>query len=305
MLSVIAENLNSLSALNRLIRTNKRLSVESSTDSMFSSVAENMDGMSRKRLWKLFGLPVKLPPAHLVFESYRYPPGLFSSKYSFSPAEAFKSALLINYTTARINSSYITRRKQSESMKITWALKKKKIQDVLDARQDEIKTIYASICINYDELNKHPRNVTESEEMYLKHNIVLDLNYTFRDFRIIAHADAGILNLEDNAFMKVAVKDLKDFTNLTKDEKLYILGINIAYEHFLFNYTNYLDIIHTNGLDVNGYDDEVQWLFKPPSVWPWVNGAPCINMPYEDEYENSEDYSEFREFVDELSVTWF
>ena len=304
MISVIAENLNSLGALNRLIRTNKCLSVESSKDSIFFSVVQNMDGMSRKRLWKLFGLPVKLPPAHLVFESYRYPPGLFSSKYSFSPAEAFKSALLINYTTARINSSYITRKKQSESMKITWALKKKTIQDVLDARQDEIKTIYASIGINYDELNKHPRNVTESEELYLKHNVVTDLNYTLRDFKIIAHAGAGILNLEDNAFMKLAVKDLKDSKNLTNDEKLYILGKNIAYEHFLFNYTNYLDIMHKNALDVMGYDDEVQWLFKPPSVWPWMNGAPCIDMPFEEE-ENSEDYLEFREFVDELSVHWF
>ena len=118
MISVIAENLDSLGALNRLMRTNKHLSVEASTTCTISKMVQNMNGMNRKALWKLFVLPGKIPPTHLVLNSNLYPLGLFSSKQPFSPADAFKSSLMISGGIPFMNRVSLEGKNQSNAMKL-------------------------------------------------------------------------------------------------------------------------------------------------------------------------------------------
>jgi hypothetical protein len=307
MISVIAENLDSLGALNRLMRTNKHLSIESSTTCTISSVVQNMDGMDRKALWKLFVLPGKVPRRHEVINSnvsgvysnvFRMSLPNPSNEQFFSPVDAFKSAMIIHRTTNLMNRESLIRKKGSTSMKLVWALKKKALQDLVDARGCEIKKIHESLGIEDDQLEF--RHISHTENTYIQSDCITELNRTYRDYKFIAQDKAGILHHPDNTFRMVAVKEYQYRENLNNDERLYILKKNIAYKHFLYNYTNYLDIIEKHQITT----EMVQWLFPPPSVWPWVDGSRRVEVEYNDK-TNEEDYGKFRSRVDPLYGRYF
>ena len=300
MISVITENLDSLSALNRLIRTNKKINVEAKRICTISKVVSNMQGMNRRALMRLFVLPSKKIFADYVVDNELYPPGLFSSKDSFTPIDAFQSSLLMNDSISNINRLFCIRKKQSNTMRLVWASKQNMEQTKFEAREaraKEIKTIHESLHMKHDDFQNS--YVTEAETRYLNDSLIGHLNFTFRDHKFIAHNLAGILHHPDNTFQMVALKDMRDPSSLSYDERIFILGKNIAYEHFLFNYTNYLEILRVNDLDVSQYENDVQYLFKPPSVWPWVDESPAFHAVYNDD-TNEEEYDEFLKYSAKL-----
>jgi len=300
MVSVITEKLDSLGALNRLIRTNKKLNVEANRICTISKVVSNMQGMNRRALFRLFVLPSRKVFADYVVDNELYPPGLFSCKHSFTPSDAFKCSLLMNDSIRNINRLSGIRKNQSNTMRLVWASKKKMAQnkcEAREAREYEIKIIHESLHMKHNEF--HTSYVTDAETKYLNDSWIGHLNFTYRDHKFIAHHLAGILHHPDNTFQMVALKDMQDWSSLSQDERLYILGKNIAYEHFLFNYTNYLDILHDNDIDVSQYENDVQYLFKPPSVWPWVDASPSFHVVYDND-TNEEEYDKFREYSDTL-----
>ena len=295
MLSVITEKLDSLGALNRLIRTNKTLKVEANRHCFISKVVSNMQGMNRRALLRLFVLPSRKVFADYIVDNELYPQGLFSCKQSFTPIDALTCSLLMNGSIRNINRLSGIRKKQSNTMRLVWMSK----NNSREAREYEIKTIHESLFIKQFENCV----VTEAETRYLNDSWIGHLNFTYRDHKFIAHHLAGILNHPDNTFQMVALKDMQDEkyarSSLSQDERLFILGKNLVYEHFLLNYTNYLEILHSNDLDVNQYENEVQYLFKPPSIWPWVDASPSFHAVY-DEDTNQEEYDNFREYTDTL-----
>ena len=178
-----------------------------------------------------------------------------------------------------MNRIFLKRQHQSSVMKNRW---------FLNGRDKDIEQIMKDLNIHLDYIDQHRK--TDAEKQYLRYSYIGKLNPTYVDHKFMAHNVSGILLHADNTFRRIASKDS---ALISKQEELFVLGKNIAYEHFLFNYTNYLDIIHNSKVGVDFDGNKVQYLFKPPSVWPWVITSPHIDMVYDPD-TNEESYLAFR-----------
>jgi hypothetical protein len=79
--------------------------------------------------------------------------------------------------------------------------------------------------------------------------------------------NAGLLM--DSTFLRVALTDMRHPHLLTKSEQLLVLRHNIAWEHYLFNFTNFISVValvEPFVVDV----EHVHTLFPLPTRWPWV-----------------------------------
>ena len=277
MLSMIVQHLDSLGSLNRLIRTNKRLNIEAGNTYTISNVIENMEWMNWKSLSKLFVLPGKMKPSHLVNKNGHLSLHRHSCKHQYFPRDAFSASLAINLTVHRINEVFLIRQHRSNVMK---GLNVSKI------RKQDIEQIMKDLDLRQEAIH----HITDAERNYLRHSFIGILNPIFIDHKFMAHTISGILLHKDNTFRRIASTDS---ALLSKEEKLFVLGKNIAYEIFLLNHTNYLDIIRESRTEVDLDYHKVQYLFKPPSVWPWVTNSPRVNAAYDPD-TNEQAYLAFR-----------
>ena len=277
MLSIIAHNLDSLGSLNRLIRTNKRLKVEAGNTYIISKVIPNMKWMNWKSLSKLFVLPGKMKPSHLVNDNSHFSPHRHSYRHQCFPKDAFCASIAIHLSVHRINEVFLIRQRRGILLKGSCVSK---------GRKQDIEQIMKDLDLSKRRINR----ITDAERNYLRHSFIGELNPIYRDHKFMAHTISGILLHRDNTFRRIACMDS---VLLSKEEQLFVLGKNIAYENFLFNHTNYLDIIQESGLAVDLDNKKVQYLFKPPSLWPWVTNSPRMNVAYDPD-TNEQAYLAFR-----------
>lgn len=261
LLPVVCESIHSLKILNLLMRTNKRLSTEANNFHTISTVVKNMSAMNQKTICKLFILrkgDFKIP---FIYNKLLYSSRVFHRTNIFSPYGAFKRSIILHGSVSGISEQFHRRMIRSNAMKLACARLRGEKHQELEARRNRIKQIRQDLGIV--ECGEHW--VTDAEQNYLDSSFIGRLNSAYRDHKLMAHYMAGILYLTENTFRTVALKDLRHPSTLTEDEKYYILCKNIVYEHFLFNYTNYLTLLYQNLVDTVG----IQYLFDLPSVWPW------------------------------------
>jgi hypothetical protein len=89
--------------------------------------------------------------------------------------------------------------------------------------------------------------------------------------------NAGLLRGDECSFKHVARIDMTAPDTLTHSERMLVLRHNVAWEHYLFNFTNFIALlasIEDLVRDVN----HVESLFPLPTRWPWMTHS-C--MPHD------------------------
>ena len=80
--------------------------------------------------------------------------------------------------------------------------------------------------------------------------------------------EAGLLQGMDNNFLRIVRIDMTAPEMLTRDEKLLVLRHNIAWEHYLANYTNFNLILESVERVITDID-HIESLIPLPNRWPW------------------------------------
>ena len=80
--------------------------------------------------------------------------------------------------------------------------------------------------------------------------------------------EAGLLHGMDNNFLRIVRIDMTTPETLTHDEKMLVLRHNIAWEHYLVNYTNFNRILQSVELVIRDID-HIESLIPLPTRWPW------------------------------------
>jgi hypothetical protein len=121
----------------------------------------------------------------------------------------------------------------------------------------------------------------------------------YRDKRLMNMHKAGLLAIPENVFRRVAITDMTEPATLTSSERLMILKYNIAWEHYLLNYTNFRSLQQSvRHVIVDPY--HVQFLFPLPTSWPWIaKTCPNVEKDYNID-EIMQKWGEYRQVHDEL-----
>jgi hypothetical protein len=113
---------------------------------------------------------------------------------------------------------------------------------------------------------------TDAEMYYDKYAIIKPIGTVYRNKRLFALNSAGILHIGGavvNSFLRVARVDMNDPVKLTHTERLFVLRHSIAWQHYLYNYTNFAEALMLVAdviVDIN----HIEFLFPLPSHWPWI-----------------------------------
>jgi hypothetical protein len=81
--------------------------------------------------------------------------------------------------------------------------------------------------------------------------------------------NAGLLHGDTCSFRRVARIDMTAPDTLTHNERMLVLHHNIAWEHYLFNFTNFIALMASIE-DVVTDINYVESLFPLPTTWPWL-----------------------------------
>ena len=80
---------------------------------------------------------------------------------------------------------------------------------------------------------------------------------------------------EATIFIQLARKDMAIPRIMTHAEDLFILKHNVAWQHYLYNYSNYKDLVWS----VRGVvqdNKRIEFLLPLQNPWPWVRNSPYI-----------------------------
>jgi hypothetical protein len=266
LLPIIAENFLSFDTLNLLARTNKVLRVAVADPRVAVTVAKNVTGMTSTMLRKLFVLPRRIWLPGIVIVQ------CLDRTVHFIPQllvlHAFNKAMVVHGSMSGMQHAFHVRNRRSAAMKLVWKQKKELLAAQKETRRCEIDKIHSDLCIIPS--SDHER--TPAELDYEEFGITKRLGRVYCSKRLMALHTAGILNVEGldpNTFLRVALIDMTYPDTLTHTERLFVLRHNIAWEHYLFNYTDFCDTL-VGVLDMIADVDHIEFLFELPSKWPWV-----------------------------------
>lgn len=280
LLPVIAVGFDSFKTLNLLARTNKTISHAVKQNHLELIVANKSKCMTKKELRKLFVLSSSV---HLSYQFSK-------SVYSFLPIvpkcrvlDAFRQAMAIHGSVAGMNKALYVRKRRSVAMKLVWVHKKELFAIERQARVDEIEQIKGDLCI----IPCRSHVVTDAEMIYREYGVVRRMSRVYRNKRLFAIHSAGLLHTEEgteNNFLRVARLHMNDPDLATHVEKMFILRHSLAWEHFLFNYTSFTDVLHQVAGTVMDVD-HVEFLFPLPTRWPFSNQ---VDEPSSQEFDTTD-----------------
>ena len=292
VMSVIAENFTSLRTLNILARSCKTLQVSAGDPRLVSIVIAKALPMTKTTLRRLFVLSKQVD---LPFLMLPCPYIILRVIPRCSVSVAFGIAMAQHEGIKSMSRAYHTRQRRSDSMKLVWARKKKMHHDRWKARREEVDCIRSDLFI----IPSASHLLTNAELWYMALGICNRLDPVYRDKRLMNMHHAGLLSMPENQFRRVAITDMTEPTTLTSCERLLILKHNIAWEHYLLNYTNYKSL-QESVRHVIVDPKHIQFLFPLPSSWPWISKtSPAVEKHYE-VHEILEKWDEWRKLHDEL-----
>jgi hypothetical protein len=265
LLPAIGQSFTSFKTLNLLARTNKTISLATKDHHLVSTMAKNSKTMTKKALRKLFVLPASVKLSYCVsLDVYR----LIHIIPRCRVLHAFEQAMVTHGSVARMAEAVCVRERRSTAMKLVWQEKKHQIAMERQARIMEVEQIHSDLFIV--PCNSYVK--TDAEMIYVEYGVVRRLSRVYRNKRMMALHSAGLLHIGGgvvNSFLRVARLDMNDRDSLTHSEKLLILRHSLAWEHFLFNYTSFTDVLREVAgtiVDV----DHVEFLFPLPTKWPFA-----------------------------------
>jgi hypothetical protein len=264
LLPVIAQGLVSFKTLNILARTNKTLALSVKQNQLHMMVAKRCKHMTKKALRQLFVLPASVRLSFLFHPSV----------YTFLPiaprcnvSQAFGQAMVKHGSVVDMANAFHTRQRKSISMKLAWKYRKELIAVERQVRVQEIEQIRSDLCI----IPCSSHIITDTEMIYVKYGVVRRLSRVYRNKRLMALHNAGLLYIGggvENSFLRVARLHMNDPDSATHTEKLFILRHSLAWEHFLYNYTSFNKILREVAGTVMDVD-HVEFLFTLPTKWPF------------------------------------
>jgi hypothetical protein len=278
LISIIATNMDSLSAFNLLIRTSKSLQFAGSSDErLIASIVSNMPASTKMVLCKLFVLPAKVSlPFSMVPCLPRY-----------NVADAFRRAMEIHGGVGGITVAFNGRMNRSRAMKKVWKDRKEEMRLRLMARRLDVEQIHQDLFI----IPSRTHTTTDAELNYIAHGVIKRLGVVYRGKRLMRLHNAGLLHGLDNNFLRIVRIEMTAPETLTNDEKLLVLRHNIAWEHYLTNYTNLNVMIESMEHHVFVDIEHLESLIPLPYKWPW-RSPPKKQSTVVSVYEN------------ELRTTW-
>ncbi|KAJ1467112.1 hypothetical protein T484DRAFT_1756121 [Baffinella frigidus] len=287
LLPIIAESIDSLNSLNLLMRTSKSLRVAASDPRLITSVVGNMHARSNTVIRKLFVLPanVILPFSMLPcpYRQHRLVPRC-------SVLESFRVAVVVHEGVRGMSQAFHRRQRRSIAMKLVWKKKRDEMERRWQARRRDIEQIHADLLM----VPSSDHVTTTAELRYLSFGDVNGLSAVYRDNRknlakplsksspitlyyvltlhhkpgFMALYNAGLLYMQECSFLRVARVDLTAPDTLTRSQRLLVLRHNIAWEHYLVNFTNFITVVTLLQGAVTDMH-HVESLFPLPSKWPW------------------------------------
>jgi len=265
LLSVIAENSLPLAALNMLMRTSKTLNTAATDPRLLDRVLQNTPMMTKKAIRRLFVLPARVPLRFIVqpcpHRGLRVIPRC-------SVARAFRTALVQHESVQRMKQAFHARARRSLCMKRMWQRKREEREARCIERRREIVQIHDDLAM----IPQRAHTTTDAEVYYSAFGVIKRLSSVYTGKRLMILRNAGLLDMPENTFVQVANLDRTYPHLLTHAQRLYVLRHNIAWEHYLYNYTNFEELLHSVEHVLNDIN-HVEFLFPLPLRWPWIAPA--------------------------------
>jgi hypothetical protein len=265
LLSVIAENSLSLSTLNLLMRTSKALNTASTDTRLLSVVLRNTPAMSKTAIRRLFVLPARVTLAFTLQPCFR---GQLLTTPRCDAVKAFQLAVVVHTGVHRMARAFHTRARRSLAMKRMWQRKREESVERWIERRREIDQIHSDLAM----VPQQAHITTDAETYYSAFGVIKRLSSVYACKRLKILQDAGLLRATANTFAQVANLDRTQPERMQHAEKLFVLRHNIAWEHYLYNYTNF-DALCDSVQDVLTETNHVEFLFPLPLRWPWITPA--------------------------------
>ena len=294
LLGEIAEHFITLSTLNLLMRTSKTLNASATDARLLTCVLKNTPAMTKKAIRRLFVLPSRVPLA-FIMEPCRFR-GLLGIPRC-DAAQALRTALTVHTSVERMALAFHARTRRSLAMKRMWKRKRQERVEQWIRRRREIDQIHADLAM----IPQQAHTTTDAETYYSAFGLVKRLSSVYTDKRLMILHNAGLLGMPENTFVHVAKLDLTHPELLTHAQRLFVLRHNIAWEHYLYNYTNFeplLESVQHVLTDIN----HVEFLFPLPLRWPWITPVPVPFSAHFDVADIHGIYEQWQEQHDTLYV---
>lgn len=266
LISVIVQEFDSVSTLNLLARTSKSLNVTVSDPRLVAMVVKNTPAMTKGALRKLFVLPRNVP---LSFIMMPCPRQVLRSSARCAVDVAFQRAMITHEGVCGMQQAFHARQLRSVAMKRSLVRKKEALALLWQARRRDIEQIHEDLFL----VPSKAHVCTDAEMYYTAFGLVKRLSSVYRDKRFMLIHNTGLHTLPwrkgVNNFMRVARVDMTAPETLTHGERLFMLRHNIAWEHYLVNYTNFTTLLESVE-DVITDIDHIEFLYPLPARWPWI-----------------------------------
>ncbi|KAJ1482415.1 hypothetical protein T484DRAFT_1747630 [Baffinella frigidus] len=273
MMSIIGENFESLQTLSLLARTSKLVHTSVYGDeSLVRNITKMMPLMPRKAVRKLFVLTEStFVPFAAVQEKPIYPWSRVILRCS--AFDAFKVAMEVHKNIPSMVRAFERRKVRSNTMKRVCAMKAERKLQIYRERRADVVEIRSDLVM----IPQRDHFPTHSEMHYVIHGIVRGLNGVYRDKKLMMIHMKPNPSESDIACVELYKREMRDPDSLSHKEKMAILSCNIAFEHFLSNYTShremYISVVH-----LGGAAHPIDFLYPLPDNWPWVANTPIRNI---------------------------
>jgi hypothetical protein len=274
MVPIITENFKSLKTLNLLARSSKSLSTSIYGDkALIRDITKRMPLMTRIEIRKLFLLA---PNTFVPFAAIQEQPSPYPWSRTFlkcSAFDAFALSMDVHESIPALARAFDRRQVRSNAMKLVWVAKTRRVVDACRQRSEELVQIRADLAMVHQ--RDHYR--TWSEITYSIEGTLRRLNGVYRDKMLMKIHNKPSPTNEDTKTVELYKREKHNPGSLSHTEKLCILSANVAYEHWLSNFTSHREL-SISVTRLTGIVHPIDFLFPLPDIWPWVDGTPTFNI---------------------------
>jgi hypothetical protein len=265
---VIAAQFDSLKTLNMLARTNKALSVAVASDSaMVRCVVAKLQGMGKTMLRRLFVMPQRSPIPFMTWDDSRHL-SIYRryERPQCNPLVAFDLAMELHKTLQTMTKAYDRRKIKSDAMKKVWGQKNDALEEEYRTRSMELRSIKQEL-----QIIPQMRHITSSAALtYASWGRVDPLSEVYRDKMLMQYRTGDQPDgAEATFFLQIARKDMAIPRIMTHEEDLFVLKHKIAWQHYIYNYSNYKDLLWSVRGAVQD-QKRIEFLLPLQNPWPWV-----------------------------------
>jgi hypothetical protein len=265
LLSVIVEHSLPLQGLNMLMRTSKTLNTAATDPRLLDRVLQHTPAMTKKRIRRLFVLPARMALRFIVEPC---PLRVLRVIPRCGVAQAFRTALAHHGSVQRMQQAFHVRARRSLCMKRMWQRKREEREAQCIERRREIVDIHEDLAM----MPQRVHTTTDAELYYSHFGVIKRFSSVYTSKRLMILRNAGLLEMPENTFAQVANLDRTHPHLLTHAQRLYVLRHNIAWEHYLYNYTNFEELLHSVEHALTDMN-HLEFLFPLPLRWPWIAHA--------------------------------